>query len=139
MDHIAPAGDGSIEDIGDEQICAAARIPRSHIPRAVEERAIKGFPNIPTGIQHQQASGLCGSRSTVGSRQAAHDDPSAAQHRQGRGQSDTTGARTGQSASVDLSEQAAAAVWSDLQDGGSGALQIRTVVEIADQDISGDQ
>jgi hypothetical protein len=38
-----------------------------------------------------------------------------------------------------LSEQAGGTGWRDLHDGGPGALQVRTVVEIAEQDISFDQ
>jgi hypothetical protein len=90
-------------------------------------------------VEHEQASGLRRGCRSVGSRQAAHNNPSRAQHGQGGGQANAAGARLRQIASVDLSEQTARAVWSNLHDRCTRSLQVSAIVKITNQDVSFEQ
>src|SRR5215469_1675368 len=70
----------SVENIRDEQLSEVARVPCSHIPGPVNQGTEERFDHRALIIQHEQAAGLGGSRGSVTGREAAHDNPSAAQN-----------------------------------------------------------
>jgi len=88
------------------------------------------LPDAALLVEDDQAAGP-GDAALLGG-QRAHDHPAAGQRRQRGGEADAAGACP----VFDLREQRCPAVRADLDDGGTGALHVAGVVEVADQDVA---
>src|SRR5258708_28159238 len=108
---------------------------RRHIPRAIDWRASYRLDSVPHAVQHNQTSRLGSCGGAVGGRQTTHNHPAGTQHDESRREPDAPRTRAWKVTGIDLSKKAHRPLGRDLDNRGAGSLQIRTVVEIAHQDV----
>ena len=134
VDDVVIASDGTVEDVGDEKcgLIASSVFKGGGIPGAVDLLTCPGFGDLALAVQDDEAASFGIGEFAVGGWQAADDDPAAFKFDEGCGEADAVG--TG--GRRELGKDALGAVGRNLDDGRAGALQVGTVVEIADEDVA---
>src|SRR5581483_730324 len=136
VDGVAAGGDGAVEHVGDEESDERAVVNGGHVPWAVDVVAGDGVDDLAAVVENDEAAGAADG-SVVSGGKAADDDQAATQSDEGGGEADAAGAED--AVWIDLGELTEVARGRDLNDGCAGALDVRGVVEVTDEEVASDE
>lgn len=123
------ADDRTRKPVCDEGRHVLPFINNRHIPRPVNAVAGDGLNNITVRIQEQETARRRSAAHAIGARKTGHQYEAGVQ--------DTEARRKALLLRVALEEDRPLPVGLNPDDGGSGALQVLSVVEVGDQNIAG--